>query len=57
VPGFDLLELVQQPVEFQVADDRRVQNVITIIVLMNLLFKVFVSGFCGRAAITAWQGG
>src|SRR5215207_8433252 len=44
VLGFDLLELVQQPVEFQVTDDGCIQDVITIIMLMNFLFEFFVSG-------------
>jgi hypothetical protein len=44
VLGFDLLEFVQQPVELQVADDWRVQNMISIIVLIDLLFEVFITG-------------
>ena len=50
---FDLLEFVQQFVEFQVADDRRIQNVITMIVGVDLLFEFFVTGFCGHALIIA----
>ena len=53
--GFDLLEFVQQPVEFQVADDRRIQDMITIIVGMDLLFEFFVSGFFSHGAIIAWK--
>ena len=43
---FDLLELIQQFVEFQIADDRRVQHMITIVVEIDLLFEFFVAGFC-----------
>jgi hypothetical protein len=55
---FDLFELVQQPVELQVADDRRIQDVIAIIVLVDLLFEVFVTGMegvFGHIVIIAWK--
>jgi hypothetical protein len=41
--GFDLLELIQQSVELQVADHRRVEDMIAIVVLVDLLFEVFVT--------------
>ena len=43
--GFDLFEFVQQSVEFQVADNRRIQDMIAIIVGVDLLFEFFVTGF------------
>lgn len=49
VLGFDLLELVQQPVEFQVADHGCIQHVIPVIMEMDLLFQIFVAGFFDHA--------
>jgi len=52
---FDLPEFLQQFVEFQIADDRCIQDVIPIIVKVDLLFEFFVTGFCGHALIIAWK--
>ena len=45
VLGLQGLELIEQPVVFQVADNRRIQDVIAVIVQMYLLFELFVAGF------------
>lgn len=42
----DLLEFIQQFVEFQITDDWRIQYVITMVVGVDLLFQFFVAGFC-----------
>ena len=43
---FDALKFVEQPVVFGIADERRIQHVITIIVQVNLFFEFFVMGVC-----------
>jgi hypothetical protein len=50
---FDLPEFLQQFVEFQIADDRCIQDVIPIIVEVDLLLELFVTGFCTHTLIIA----
>ena len=42
--GFDLFEFFEQAVVFQIANDGRIQHVITIIMKVNLCLKFFVPG-------------
>ena len=41
--GLDLAQLDQQPVIFDVADDRVIQDMVTIVVEVELLFEFFVT--------------
>ena len=45
--GFDALEFVEQFVVFRIADDGRVEDVIAMVVIVNLVFEFFVTSFHG----------
>ena len=49
--GLDGLEFVEQAVIFEVADQRRIQHMIAVVVQVDLFFEFFVMGFCVHAVI------
>ena len=55
--GFDGFEFVEQSVVFEVADERRIQHVITVIVQVHLFFEFFVVVVCGHGRIIAYRPG